>query len=109
MEQFSLKASDGHEVACYQWLIPNPKAVIQIAHGMGEHAKRYDRVACALNTAGYSVVANDHRGHGVTGAAQLGYMGPDGWNRVLADAFEINRLARITAECAQGKSKDPNT
>jgi len=26
----------------------------------------------------------------VTGQAQLGYMGGDGWNRVLADAYEIN-------------------
>lgn len=92
MEIFSLTASDGHDVACYRWLVDNPRAAVQIAHGMGEHAQRYDGVAGALNAAGYSVYANDHRGHGVTGQAQLGYMGGDGWNRVLADAYELNRV-----------------
>lgn len=58
---------------------------------MGEHAQRYDAVAEALNASGFSVYANDHRGHGVTGQANLGYMGGDGWNRVLADAYELNR------------------
>ena len=92
MESFSLTASDGVDVACYRWLVETPKAVIHIAHGMGEHAQRYDATAQALNAAGYSVYANDHRGHGVTGAAQYGHMGGDGWNRLLADAYELNRL-----------------
>jgi len=91
MESFTLQASDGAAVACYSWLVAEPKAVIHIAHGMGEHGQRYDATATALNAAGYSVYANDHRGHGVTGQTNLGYMGADGWNRVLADAYEINR------------------
>ena len=94
MQEFQLNASDGEEVACYHWVHDNPRGVVLIAHGMGEHAKRYDRVAQALNGAGYAVIANDHRGHGITGQAKLGYMGPDGWNRVLADAYEINCYAR---------------
>jgi len=91
METFSLRASDGADVACYLWNIDNPRAAVHIAHGMGEHAQRYDAVARALNDAGYVVYADDHRGHGKTGAAHLGYMGGDGWNRVLADAYELNR------------------
>ena len=99
MEKFSLTASDGDPVACYRWLIEQPRAVVLIAHGMGEHAGRYDGVAEALNAGGFSVYANDHRGHGVTGQANLGYMGGDGWNRVLADAFELNRyVAAINVE-----------
>ncbi len=94
MDQFSLQASDGVEVHSYAWEINNPKATIHIAHGMGEHARRYDWVATQLNEAGYSVYANDHRGHGETGAANLGYMGGDGWNRVLADAYELNQYIR---------------
>lgn len=90
MQTFTLNASDGAEVACYTWPVETPKAVVQIAHGMGEHAQRYGAVAEHLNQAGYAVYANDHRGHGVTGQANLGYMGGDGWNRVLADAYEIN-------------------
>jgi alpha-beta hydrolase superfamily lysophospholipase len=99
MQAFTLAASDGADVQCYAWPVPTPpttpkgtpKATVQIAHGMGEHAQRYDRLAVALNAAGYAVYANDHRGHGITGAHNLGYMGPDGWNRVIADAFELNR------------------
>lgn len=92
MQEFVLNASDGGSVACYKWLSASPRAVVHIAHGMGEHARRYDAVARALNQAGYHVYANDHRGHGHTGEACLGNMGADGWNRVLADAFEINRV-----------------
>ncbi len=91
METFLLPASDGEKVSCYRWLIESPRAVVHIAHGMGEHARRYDRLAEALNAAGFSVYANDHRGHGETGAGQLGHMGGDGWNRVVADAYELNR------------------
>ena len=53
----------------------NPNGVIHIAHGMGEHARRYDRVARALNTAGYEVIACDQRGHGATAQALLGDLG----------------------------------
>ena len=82
-------ASDGHQVHCYHWLPQqNPRAVIHIAHGMGEHAGRYDWVAQRLSEAGYAVCANDHRGHGKT-ADRLGYFGPDGWNRILEDLHEI--------------------
>lgn len=97
METYFLSASDGHQVACYRWLIDSPKAVVQIAHGMGEHAKRYDWVAQTLNAAGYSVYANDHRGHGDTAGPELGYMGADGWNRTLADMYELNR--EIRSQC----------
>jgi alpha-beta hydrolase superfamily lysophospholipase len=92
MQSFSLTASDGQPVACYRWLVDAPRANIHIAHGMGEHAQRYDDVARVLNHAGFNVFANDHRGHGETGRSNLGYMGGDGWNRVLADAYELNRM-----------------
>ena len=94
MESYFLSASDGHRVACYRWPVDTPRAVIQIAHGMGEHARRYDWVARQLNDGGYSVVASDHRGHGETAGPVRGYMGPDGWNRTLADMYEINREIR---------------
>ena len=92
MDEFSLRASDGADIACYCWRpTTTPRAVVLIAHGMGEHAKRYDWVAQQLTAAGYAVYANDHRGHGETAADGPGYLGGDGWNRVLADAYEINR------------------
>lgn len=40
------------------------QAQVVIAHGFAEHSGRYGHVASALNTAGMSVWALDHRGHG---------------------------------------------
>ena len=89
METFKHKVKDGTELQCYRWMPENtPIATIYIAHGMGEHAGRYDWVAQRLTEVGYLVIANDHRGHGQT-AKTLGDSGPDGWNRTIDDMFQM--------------------
>lgn len=66
-EQFT--SFDGTVLQCYLWdEVENPKAVVQIAHGMAEHARRYDDFAKFLNKNGYIVFADDHRAHGATSA-----------------------------------------
>ena len=52
----------------------------------------------ALNSAGYGVYANDHRGHGPTAApADLGHFADEGgWDKVVGDLWTFNRL--IAAE-----------
>jgi hypothetical protein len=67
----SFKDDFGVEIMFYEWPVAEPKAVIQLAHGLGEHARRYDLMAATLNRAGFSVYADDHRGHGQTGVKQL--------------------------------------
>lgn len=58
---------DGTVLQCYVWdEVENPKAVVQISHGMAEHAKRYDDFANYLNANGVIVFADDHRAHGLT-------------------------------------------
>lgn len=42
----------------------SPVAQVVVSHGFAEHCGRYEHVAAALNTAGMSVWALDHRGHG---------------------------------------------
>jgi alpha-beta hydrolase superfamily lysophospholipase len=42
----------------------DPKAVVVIAHGAGEHSSRYEHVAARLTSEGFVVYALDHRGHG---------------------------------------------
>lgn len=64
--------ADGVTIYYYVWAVPNPKAVIHLSHGVGEHARRYAPLARDLNTAGYTVIADDHRGHGQTGVNHLG-------------------------------------
>lgn len=49
-----------------EWPIHNPKALILLVHGLGEHSGRYEyqQLAADFNTAGYSVTSFDHRGGG---------------------------------------------
>lgn len=91
-------------VTFYQWPVAQPKAVVQLVHGLGEHARRYDHVAAALNSHGYAVYATDHRGHGQTGVAmrtaglikRQGNLGPGGMKAVFADELQLSDL--IAAE-----------
>lgn len=74
----------------------DPKAVVQIAHGLAEHAARYDRFAMRLNQAGYLAFASDHRGHGETGIAQLGDFGAAGFDGLISDVTDYG--AALAAE-----------
>jgi alpha-beta hydrolase superfamily lysophospholipase len=86
----------------YEWPVANPKAVIQIAHGLGEHARRYDSMAATLNKAGFSVYADDHRGHGQTGLKQLenkqikrlGNLGPGGMAATYKQVADFSKLIK---------------
>jgi alpha-beta hydrolase superfamily lysophospholipase len=72
-DSFTFKTSDGTKIFTYRWMPENASAIkgaVQIAHGMAEHAGRYERFADALTKAGYAVYANDHRGHGKTAGVQ---------------------------------------
>ncbi|WP_026910609.1 alpha/beta hydrolase [Patulibacter minatonensis] len=42
------------------------RGLVVLAHGIGEHAARYDHVAKHLNGDGYVVVAPDHQAHGLS-------------------------------------------
>ena len=93
----TVTASDGTALHTYRWLpeVP-PKAVVQIAHGMAEHAARYARLAEALTAAGFAVYGNDHRGHGATASkADHGYFADqDGWATVVGDLRAVTDFAR---------------
>jgi alpha-beta hydrolase superfamily lysophospholipase len=50
------------------WLpVRDPRAVVVISHGLGEHGGRYPEVAARLVASDYAVYALDHRGHGRSG------------------------------------------
>ncbi len=89
--------ADGLSLAGYAWT-PDaaPVASIQIAHGLGEHSKRYERLASALTAAGFAVYAHDHRGHGGSQLASgvLGDAGDVGWNGLVADVAQHQKLVR---------------
>jgi acylglycerol lipase len=61
---FEFTSSDGLKMFAKALEIENPKAIIIIVHGMGEHIARYHHVAEFFNKNGFSVYGFDHRGHG---------------------------------------------
>ena len=73
-----------------------PRAIIQIAHGMQEHAGRYDRFARRLAENGWAVYANDHIGHGKSAMGHMGTfsMMPGGFEFLLADMHTLFAYAR---------------
>jgi len=71
------------------------RAVVQINHGLAEHAARYARFADFLGERGYHVYAHDHRGHGATKApdAPLGrFADTNGGDKVIADVVAVHDL-----------------
>ncbi len=71
------------------------RGVIQINHGLAEHAARYGRFADAMAAHGFHTYAHDHRGHGHTKApdAPRGMFGPkDGGALVLDDIDAVHDL-----------------
>jgi len=95
-DEFKLTTPDGLEVHVYEWLPDDPsriKAVIQIAHGMAEHAGRYRDFAKFLTENGFAVYANDHRGHGKTAGDldKVGFLAPsNGWGKLVSDFRQLS-------------------
>ena len=89
----------GVTIHYYVWAAKQPKAVVQLAHGLGEYASRYETLAQFLVAAGISVYANDHRGHGATGLeqwagdySQLGKPGKGGIRAQVADLHQFTGI-----------------
>jgi alpha-beta hydrolase superfamily lysophospholipase len=93
----SFASPGGVRVAAYRWEpAGTPVGIVQLTHGMGEHVRRYDYFAAALNSRGYLVYGQDHRGHGVTAATTggLGHLGEHGWAELLGDIGRLSEVAR---------------
>ena len=96
----TLTDAQGIDITFYEWPVASPKASVQIVHGLGEHGRRYDHVAAALNRAGYSVYADDHRGHGATGLRMVaegtikkqGNLGQGGMDAVFAGVRQLSHI-----------------
>jgi alpha-beta hydrolase superfamily lysophospholipase len=93
---FSYPAADGQQIAAYRWDPEGePMGIVQITHGMGEHALRYEEFARELNQHGLEVYAQDHRGHGQSADPEaLGNLGAASWPGLVADIGELTAVAR---------------
>lgn len=88
-----LKSFDNKKIHIHVWDdVTNPVGVVQIVHGMAEHARRYDAFARFLNQNGYIVIADDHRGHGRTDKDTLGYSDGDIFSDTVLDEVLITKI-----------------
>ncbi len=91
----------GVEITYDVYLAKTSRGVIQLVHGLGDHAGRYNHVAQAFVSAGFTVYAMDGRGHGRTGVqqfggdlSQLGRLGPGGFRAAVADLHQMTEVIR---------------
>jgi alpha-beta hydrolase superfamily lysophospholipase len=65
----SWKAYDGLDIFAQGWepTVLQPKAVVCLVHGLGEHSSRYAHVAEAFGKEGFILFGADLRGHGRSG------------------------------------------
>ena len=96
---FTYPSADGTQITAYRWdPAAEARAAVQLTHGMGEHARRYEHVAGALTAAGYVVYAQDQRGHGasIPEGGSAGDLGRSGWTGLVTDIGLLS--ARIRAD-----------
>lgn len=110
-EEFSFPSTDGvHSIHATLWLPEGePRAVVQIVHGIAEYVGRYDHFACYLARRGFAVCGDDHLGHGKTAAADTNpaladgtsakqdskfgwFAAHDGWTLATGDEYRLRGL-----------------
>lgn len=92
-----IKSFDKTDIYCYTWdKVDKPIGIVQIVHGMQEHAGRYEYFAKFLNKHGYIVFADDHRAHGRTaGLNDLGkYEGGNLFYDTLKDEMFFSSMLK---------------
>ncbi|PFD38640.1 alpha/beta hydrolase [Bacillus cereus] len=96
-------ALDESEIYLRKWLPEdNLRGIVQIAHGMTEHAGVYTEFIDALLEAGYGVYAHDHKGHGKTVIREedYGHFEPDiGWNQAVSDVIFVSETIKKEQKC----------
>ena len=94
-KEFYLANTDGHNIFVRLYEVENPKAIIQLVHGMAEHSYNYKHFIKFLVSQGYTVVAHDHRGHGrsISEKYPNGYMSLS--EELIDDTYAVNRFVSV--------------
>ncbi len=73
-----------------------PKGIIQLVHGFGEHSRRYLHMIVAFMDAGFIVAADDHVGHGKTAVVNgtWGDWGDKGPHTMMEDEYTLTKLVK---------------
>lgn len=92
---FTQANSDGVALHVHGW-VPDGRAtaVLQVVHGMAEHAARYERLAKQFTDAGFAVYGHDQRGHGksIPAGHAPGHIAERAcFDAMVRDVHEVNR------------------
>ena len=95
LERGAFASADGRSTLAYYCFVPKteePRALLQISHGMCEYIMRYEPLADYLTGLGYLVFGNDHAGHGESAKTddELGLIGG-----ACAMVEDLHRMADI--------------
>ena len=99
VSEFTFDSSTAHNKIFTRLYEPDgePKAVLQISHGMAEHSALYKPFCEYMAQRGFVVVINDHLGHGrsVTSGALYGHFGEEGGlYNVVEDQRNLQSIMR---------------
>lgn len=87
-----LTSTAGPALDARAWLPEGqPKAVVQLVHGMSEHIDRYDAPARYLAGQGYLVVGHTHLGHGPRAEIKGYFAHENGWQRLIDDVHALRQ------------------
>ncbi len=98
-QDFTFPSSTGKNLIHARKCLPDgePRAVIQIAHGIAEYINRYDEFMAFLARNGFVAVGNDHLGHGQTIRCpeEQGFFAESmGWRYVVEDMDSLRSIMR---------------
>ncbi len=98
VEETTFPSADGKSTIHAWFWMPGarqPRAVVQIVHGMSEYVRRYDEFARFLVARGYAVCGDDHIGHGASAPADKHGCMPakNGNEALIADEHTLRGIA----------------
>lgn len=94
MKEFYMQSVGGGMLCCRLWEPQGePKAMVQLVHGIAEHTARYNDFARFLSRHGFLVAAEDHMGHGKSiGEGDIRGYFTGGWNAAVEDARNLQKM-----------------
>ena len=93
-EQHILAAANDHKIHLDLYLPDGePTLILQVLHGLGEHAARYRRLADAAAAEGLALVVHNHRGHGRQADRRGHFADENGWQKLVEDVLAVNEFA----------------
>lgn len=98
MKTFTLssRTHKDHTLSLCEYAVEQPRAIVQVVHGMEEHKERYEDFALFLNSCGYTVITADLCGHGSSVPKEnIGFFSEkNGYQILLQDVMIVRNYIR---------------